>query len=319
MLRTAFVLGAGMGTRLRPLTEVRCKPLVPVCNRPLIAYAFDHLLAHGFGRLVVNTHWLPEGYAREFPDRTYRRTPIFFRHEPDILETGGGIKNVEDLLGGETFLVYNGDILTDLPLAPAIREHVRSGNEVTMVLRSRGGPLQVALEAGSGRVADIGPQLHPEQAQRFLFTGLYVVSSAFLRRIPPSLKIGVIPIFRTMIREGAALGGVVIDDGQWWDLGSREQYLAVHRHLALGSAARGRSNGEDPQVSPWIAAGAEVASGVQLTGAVAIGPCATVGAGACLHDTIVWPGAQILAGSALAGCVVTGRAAVSGHHAQEDL
>src|SRR4051812_19671503 len=103
----AFVLGAGLGTRLRPLTEVRPKPLIPVCNRPLIEYAFDHLLtldgvdALRIERFVVNTHWLPEVYTRLFPDAQYRGKPIHFRHEPNILETAGGIKNVEDLLGGE--------------------------------------------------------------------------------------------------------------------------------------------------------------------------------------------------------------------------
>ncbi len=59
-MRTAFVLGAGLGTRLRPLTLVRPKPLIPVCNRPLITYAFDHLLAHGVERFVVNMHWRSE-------------------------------------------------------------------------------------------------------------------------------------------------------------------------------------------------------------------------------------------------------------------
>src|SRR3954469_19532678 len=97
----AFVLGAGLGTRLRPLTEVRPKPLIPVCNRPLIEYAFDHLASIGVERFVVNTHWLPEVSPALFPDARYAGKSISFRHEPAILETAGGIKNVEDLLGPE--------------------------------------------------------------------------------------------------------------------------------------------------------------------------------------------------------------------------
>ena len=64
----AFVLGAGLGTRLRPLTEFLPKPLVPVCNRPLINYAFDHLMADlGVSRFLVNTHHCPDAYSEHFP------------------------------------------------------------------------------------------------------------------------------------------------------------------------------------------------------------------------------------------------------------
>src|SRR4051794_9708161 len=179
----AFVLGAGLGTRLRPLTEVRPKPLIPVCNRPLIEYAFDHLASIGAERFVVNTHWLPEVYTELFPDAQYDGKPIVFRHEPDILETAGGIKNVEDLLRGETFAVYNGDILTDLPLAPALAAHRARGNEVTLVLRSKDGPLQLSLDEKSGAISDISGKLGSPPSPRYLFTGVYFVEPAFLQRI----------------------------------------------------------------------------------------------------------------------------------------
>src|SRR4051812_6565625 len=104
----AFVLGAGLGTRLRPLTEVRPKPLIPVCNRPLIEYAFDHLRSIGVERFSVTPPCPPPVYPDLSPDAQYDSKPIAFRHEPDILETAGGIKNVEDLLGAEPFVVYNG-------------------------------------------------------------------------------------------------------------------------------------------------------------------------------------------------------------------
>lgn len=310
MLRTAFVLGAGLGTRLRTLTQRRPKPLIPVCNRPLITYAFDHLLAHGVGRFVVNTHWLPEVYEQEFPEKIYRRAPISFRHEPDILETAGGIKNVEDLLGDETFIVYNGDILTDLPLAPAIRQHLASGCEVTLVLRSQDGPLQISLDEETGRVADIGRRLYPEREPRYLFTGIYLVNPSFLGRVPAQVKIGVVPIFLEMIRAGVPLGGIVIDDGRWWDLGTREQYLAVHEHFA-------KAGHRSP--APWIDASATLGAGVHASGASAIGAGARVGEGAILENTIIWPGAEIAPESTLINCIVTGKAPVSGAHADADL
>src|SRR5260221_425111 len=122
-MNKAFVLGAGLGTRLRPLTDQLPKPLIPVFHKPLICYAFDHLLASGVREFIVNTHHLPEKYADAFPDSIYKGTPVTFRHEPVLLETAGGIANIADLVRDESFLVYNGDILTDLPLAPLINEH----------------------------------------------------------------------------------------------------------------------------------------------------------------------------------------------------
>jgi NDP-sugar pyrophosphorylase family protein len=311
-ITTAFVLGAGLGARLRPLTNVCPKPLIPVCNKPLIAWSFDHLLAHGVERFVVNTHWRAEVFAQEFPKGVYKGAPISFRHEaPDVLETAGGIKNVEDLLGNEPFIVYNGDILCDFSLHAAVEAHRIAGNEVTLVLRSKDGPLQIAFDEGTSRIVDIGGRIAPANESRFLFTGIYVVSPAFLSRIPPATKMSVVPIFIEMIRMGAKLGGIVCDDGHWWDLGSREQYLSVHRFLAGSSESIGRP--------PWISADARVAADVQLSGATAIGPGASVGAGARLHDCLLWPGAEIAAESDLEACIVTGATPVSGRHAGADL
>lgn len=302
----AFVLGAGLGTRLRPLTNHRPKPLIPVANRPLIEYAFDHLLGVGVDGLVVNTHWCAEAYATAFPEPSYRGVPLTLRHEwPEVLETAGGIKNVEDALGGGTFWVYNGDILSTLPLEPALRAHRAAGNEVTLVLRSDGGPLQVAFDATSGRVTDIGGRVDAQSAPRFLFTGIYLVEPAFFARIPAATKISVVPIFCEMIRAGAKLGGVLIDAGEWWDLGTREQYLAVHRAL--------------PLAAPWVAPNATVDFSAQLLGATAIGAGASIGAGAQLTDCIVWDRAEIAPDSVLAGCIVTSGARATGTLADMDV
>jgi mannose-1-phosphate guanylyltransferase len=308
LIRTAFVLGAGLGTRLKSLTARRPKPLIPVANRPLITYAFDHLLGVGVEHLVINTHWQSDAYGRAFPDGTYRGAALTFRDEqPAVLETAGGIWNVRDLLGGGTFLVYNGDILSDLPLEAAIRAHFDRGNEVTMVLRSSGGPLQVAFDAASGRVTDIGERVDPAAGPRFLFSGIYLVSADFIERIPAATKISVVPIFCDMIRAGAKLGGVVIDDGHWWDLGSREHYLDVHRDLAHDRPA------------PWIEPSANVASDVQVFGATAIGAGARVGAGAVLRDCLIWDGAQVAPGAQLERCIVTTGACAEGTHTDADF
>lgn len=308
MIRTAFVLGAGLGTRLKSLTARRPKPLIPVANRPLITYAFDHLIDAGVERLVVNTHWRSEAYSRFFPDGTYHGVPLAFRDEqPEVLETAGGIWNVRDLVGSGTFIVYNGDILSDLPLAGAIHAHLDSGNEVTMVLRSSGGPLQVAFDASCGRVTDIGGRVDAAAGPRFLFSGIYLVNAEFVARIPAATKIGVVPIFCDMIRAGAKLGGIVIDAGHWWDLGNRENYLAVHTALASQEPA------------PWIHPTAQIAPTATISGATAIGPDARIGAHASVNDSLVWEGAEIASGTLLNHCIITDNQRVEGIHSHADF
>lgn len=305
---TAFVLGAGLGTRLKALTSKIPKPLIPVCNQPLITRALGHLQAGGVHRFVINTHWKAEAYSRVFPSGAWSGCSLHFSHEsPEVLETAGGLKFAESLLPkDESIWVYNGDILSDLPLQRAWEAHVAAGNEVTLVLRTKDGPLQVLFDAASGRVADIGRRLFAEQTPAHLFTGIYLVEPSFLRRIPPRTKISVIPLFIEMIREGAKLGGVVIDEGDWWDLGTREQYLAVHQSLAHQSA-------------PWIDKKASISSSTRLIGACAIGAHAEVAAGAILEDTLVWPNARIAAGSHLIRCIVTEGASASGVHTDLDF
>jgi len=287
MIRTAFVLGAGLGTRLRPLTDLLPKPLIPIFQKPLITFAFDHLLALGFDQFIVNTHHLAQAYDEEFPDYRYGRQEIVFRHEPTRLETGGGIKNIEDLVHGEPLLVYNGDILTNLPIEKALSDHERSGRLATLVLRSSGGPQQVAWDPVTGDILDFGGRLGLSQENhRFLFTGIYILEAEIFAHIPADTSISIIPIFCNLLRDQpGSIGGVLIDEGRWWDLGSPRQYLTVHQHLHQQFLRAG------PQGSPdWlqpIAPSAEI-QGVRLDGLVSIGENAALAPGSSLANVIVW-------------------------------
>jgi mannose-1-phosphate guanylyltransferase len=310
-IRTAFVLGAGLGTRLKALTARCPKPLIPVCNKRLITFAFDHLLACGVERLVINTHHCPEVYSHVFPEREYRGAPLVLRNEPVLLETAGGIGNVADLLGNDPFIVYNGDILTDLPLEGLIAHHLEMANEVTLGLRSDGGPLHIAFDEITGRVVDIRNRLGTGRESRCLFAGVYAVSPQFLRRIPPGEKISVVPIFLKMIQEGAKLGGIVLDEGRWWDLGTREEYLKVHRAL--------RDSPGGFRGLRWVDSNARIASDASISDASSIGPGCVVAEGARLSDSILWEGAKVAAQSVLDNCIVTVDRTVSGKHSDRDF
>ncbi len=316
-IKQAFVLGAGLGTRLRPLTEQLPKPLVPIFQKPLMTFALDHLLAAGCAKFAVNTHHQPQCFDEAFPDGTYRGAPIEFRHEPILLETGGGIANVVDLLGDEPFLVYNADILSDLPLAPLLEEHARAGNMVTLALRSHAGPQHIAFDRGTGRIVDIRNLAGTGRADEFIFTGIYAVEPEFLQLLQPGVKRSVIPTFVEMIKSGAKLGGVVIDEGQWWDVGTRDAYLQLHRDLPALDFPRYqvRDDSWRARVHPT----AELAPDVELRGCAVVGAHARIGAGAILEDTIVWGGAQIASRSHLRNCIVRAKQKAEGTLRDTDL
>jgi len=228
-IKTAFILGAGLGKRLMPLTRECPKPLLPLWGRPLITYAMDHLRRAGIERFIVNTHHCAEVYEQIFPGHAWRGVPIVFRHEPELLDTGGGLKNIEGLLDdSETLMVYNGDILTDVPLAELVRHHFRTGREATLALRSNGRPRNVNLDAG-GAICDFRQILGDPGVQACLFTGVYIIEKSLLNRLEPGVKQDIIPVFTDMIRkEPGAVAGVVIDAGEWSDIGTPEIYAALN-------------------------------------------------------------------------------------------
>jgi len=232
-IKTAFILGAGLGTRLRPLTNNCPKPLLPVSGRPIITHVMDHLISVGIERFIINTHHCADAYRQAFPDEQWCGIPIIFRHEPVLLDTAGGIKNIEDLLGNDqAILVYNGDTITDLPLQRLIDTHYIKQKEVTLALRSSGSLLNVNLNARS-EICDLRHTLGDPGVRSCLFTGIYVVEKRFFKRLKAGRKESVIPVFIEMIREQpGSVAGVLIDEGRWYDIGSVGEYEKINTLLS---------------------------------------------------------------------------------------
>src|SRR5207249_2024645 len=224
----AFVLGAGIGKRLRPLTDDLPKPLIPIFQKPLITFALDHLIDLGIESFVINTHRLPEQFANAFANRTYRDRPVRLVHEPELLGTGGGIKNIEPHLKSAPFIAYRGDVLTDIELQPLIDEHFRCGNDVTLALRDTG--LAAAVAFRSGRLVDISNRYGV--AGNYDFANIAVWNPEIFERIPPNRKISFIPIIADWIGAGGKIGGVVLNEAKWFNIGSRIEYLEVHQMVS---------------------------------------------------------------------------------------
>jgi mannose-1-phosphate guanylyltransferase len=312
MITQAFVLGAGLGTRLRPLTDDLPKPLIPIFQKPLITFALDHLCALGVESFVINTHHLPTHFESLLGGGSYAGRPSRLVHEPNLLGTGGGIKNVEALLRPEPFIVYSGDLLTDFALEPLVEEHFRKRNDVTLALRKTGLASGVALQGC--RVVDIENKYG--HAGEYDFANVSVWNPEIFPRIPPG-NVSFIPIIAEWIGQGGKIGGVVLDDGKWFNIGSRAEYLEVHRIIQEG-------NWKPDYVSApgWpvqIAAGALVDPSARLSGFCSVGAGCRVGAAAILENTILWPGAQIASRSHLHNCIVRSHRKAEGEHCDTDI
>ncbi len=313
MIRKAFVLGAGLGTRLRPLTEDLPKPLIPIFQKPLITFALDHLIAAGVESFVINTHHRPEPFRELFAKSDYRGCPVKLVHEPEILGTGGGIKNAEPFLGNDLFISYSGDILTDVELPSLLDEHARAGNDVTLAVRETGFGKDVALEGN--RVVDITNRYgHPG---RYDFAGIAVWTAKIFERIPARQHLSYIPILANWIGQGGRIGAVVLNEREWFNIGSRKEYLAVHQTIV---DQRWRPDYVDPVTWPvLIATDAEVDPTARLSGFNSIGAGCRVGAEATLENTILWPGAQIASRACLRNCIVRSQHRADGEFSDTDL
>jgi NDP-sugar pyrophosphorylase family protein len=308
MITQAFVLGAGLGTRLRPLTEDLPKPLIPIYQKPLITFVLDHLMSVGVRSFVINTHHRPEPFREFFAEGSYRGCRVELVHEPEILGTGGGIKNVEGLLRDDVFVSYSGDILTDIELQRLLDEHFRAGNDVTLALRETGLGRDVALEGN--RVIDMTNRYG--HAGRYDFAGICIWTRAVFQRIPPCQHVSYIPVLAEWIGEGGKIGGVLLSERKWFNIGNRREYLAVHRTIAEENWRPAYVTNPDWPVR--IAPDAKIDSGVHLSGFYSIDAGCQVGAGATIENSILWQGAQIASRACLRNCIVR-----SHHQAQGEL
>ncbi len=300
----AMVLAAGLGTRMRPLSDLVAKPALPVLNRPLIHWTLELLARHGITDVLVNTHHRPETVERAVG--TGRRFGLRVRcsNEPEILGSGGGPRKVRSFFGSEPALLVNGDCVFDFDLTQLVRRHRESGALATLALKpnpdpGRYGP--VVCDA-DGFVRSIRRLPRPARGAVSLFTGVQVLDPALLERLPEGPSDIVAGLYAPLLAQGGLIRGVRVR-GPWLDLGTPGQYLAAQ--MALLRRAPGRT-----KEGSLVAAGARVARGARVLRSV-LGKGSVVGRGAVVRSSVLWEGARVGEGARVSSCIVTRGAGVA--------
>ncbi len=323
----AMILAAGLGERMRPLTDGRAKPSLPVLNRPLISLILDFLKRHGVTEAMINLHHCPDSIRGILGDGRRIGLKVSYSEETLILGTAGGLKKVEGFFRGSgTFILINGDFLTDCDLGAALKAHREAGATATMVLA----PVRPEMEYGIVEVDDRGnilriaglPAGQPSSdARHFNFIGLHILEPAILDAIPAGRKVEINrEVYPGLIQGGKTVKGF-IHAGFWREMGTPRLYLdgslALLRSAAIPPPNANMSTEgiyldqatlpEDAVVSPpvLIGKGTTVGAGCSLLGGVVIGRQSILGRGCALRSTIIWDGGRVGDGAALTDCIVT--------------
>lgn len=306
----AMVFCAGLGTRLRPLTDRLPKPACPVLDLPLCWYDLALLAGAGVSEVIANTHHLAEPMAAALRRGGERLgIDVSISHEPILLGTGGGLARATPFLHGGTFLLLNGDVLFDVDLAAALAAHRKSGAAATMVVRALppGAPYRPVNVDGEGRVVRIagnGPP--PPGTTPWLFTGVHVLEPEILRPLreePSGLhEDGYGPLLA-----GGARVLAHRDEGAWNDVGTPARYLDANLSLLSGTVpvARFAALRLDlaARQTAWI--GEEARLEGEVLGSV-IGAGALVPEGARVERSLLWPGTELRPGEQLVRCIAAG-------------
>ncbi|MBA2320743.1 MAG: NDP-sugar synthase [Deltaproteobacteria bacterium] len=288
-----FVLAAGLGTRLRPLTEVRPKPLVPVCGVPLLAWSLALAAHHGMRRVVVNSHWLGDQLAEWAGDREGCAVTVV--HEPELLGTGGGLRNLADRLS-PTFVVLNADVLHAVDLR-RLRAAVPPGG-AAMALRpdpdaARYGLVTADRDDRVVRLTSVASNAGTPARTDTHFTGIHALDREALALVPPGPQCIVRTAYQALVPRGSVSS--IRYDGAWLDAGDPAAYLDANLAVLDGRVSH--------PLDPWLRAGwgrrpdgSEVGDPALVEGVVTEGPC------------WVGPSAQIRRGTRIARSIVAGEA-----------
>ncbi len=244
-----MILAAGLGTRLRPLTDHVPKALVPVDGVPMLERVARRLIAAGADRLIINIHYMAEQIRAFVEERDGFGVEVLLSEEPERrLETGGGLRNAARHFRKDApFFMHNADIVTEIDLSALYESHLEAGDLATLSVRRAETPRFLLLDGG-GRFcgygnAETGAE-HlacdaPEGLQRADFLGVQVISPRIFEEMTEEGVFSIMDVYFRLTRAGARIGSYRDERALWIDIGNHERLEQARRHFA--------GRGETPQ------------------------------------------------------------------------
>jgi mannose-1-phosphate guanylyltransferase/mannose-1-phosphate guanylyltransferase/phosphomannomutase len=309
----AMLLAAGLGTRLRPLTYELPKPMVPVLGRPVMEHIIKLLARHGFDDVIANLHYFPDLIRGRFGDGSAYGVRLSYSFEPELMGTAGGVRNVRDHFGDETFLIISGDALTDIDLTRLWEAHKAKGGIATLALKRVDDTREfgVVIVDDEGRIQGFQEKPDPAEALSNLGNcGIYVFEPEIFDYFPETQFVDwAMDVFPALLAQDVSFHGSEFPE-YWNDVGSLEEYrqgnfdaLEGRVRVEMPAAGNGVPDSAEVEGPVFIGEGCEIADGVRLTGPVVIGEGTRIGENSALRDTIVWPRTELDPGTVLIGGV----------------
>ena len=217
----AMILAAGLGTRLAPHTDTLPKPLFPIAGMVMIDRLIHQLVTAGATEIMINTHHLHQKIEDHIRSQTYP-IKVQIRFEPQILGTGGALKNISYFWRKGSLLVINGDIVTDIDLYQAYQFHLSHPDPVTMVMHDYPAFNSVSVNP-EGFITEFsrvgGPPKNPQE-RKLAYTGIQIIDHCLLKMIPPDTFCSIIDIYNTFLSQYGKIAAFIVAHHRWHDMGT---------------------------------------------------------------------------------------------------
>lgn len=315
----AMILGAGIGSRLDPLTRSLPKPLVPIVGKPVMGHLVDLLRKHGFTDIMVNVQYLGHRIEESLGDGSGYGVNIYYSREDKLWGDAGGVKRCETFFADapdDTFLVIGGDDLTDTNIGAIVAAHKASGATATLGTTPVEDPSEygIVVAGGDGFITRFQEKPKPGEAfSNLANTGIYVFNNRVFNYIPADTFYGFgNNVFGALLAAGEPMLSVP-SDAYWKDVGNLSIYRQSQRDVIDGKVAVDLPTGATRVHDTCVVCAGATVSGI-IHDYTVVGAGATVEAGATVVNSILWDGATVKSGMHLENCVVGTGVTVGSSH-----
>lgn len=300
----AIILVGGKGTRLRPLTYESPKQMLPLVGVPMIECVLEVLARHGVTDAVLSLGYLPDRFTEAYPRNVISGVRVAYAVEPEPLDTAGAIRFAADFVGvSETFLVVNGDVVTDLDVTKLLAFHHERQAEVTIALHPVEDPSHfgVVPTEEDGRVIAFVEKPPPGEAPTNLINaGTYVFEPRALDRIAKEGRVSVERVTFPALAAARTLYAMA-DHAYWLDTGTPQLYLQANVDILKGRNTQHAF--ADIVEGTWRAPTSTVDPSAMVASSVIDADC-VVGADVVLEDSVLLPGAVVQSGCEIRSSII---------------